>query len=146
MRKSFLALCSSFALSSGLTTDLHAEEVLFESLKITTPNGELSDGFGRTVAVENNRIVVGAPLAGPTNAGSAYVFNTQTGSLINTLEFGNPLTSRFFGNAVALATGVTLIGAPNSFDGGAASLFVNGRESVLLPFSSENGHGHRCQR
>jgi len=138
VKRSYLALAGSLVLSCGLISNLQAEEVLFESLKIVAPDGAPFDAFGRSVTVEGDVILVGAPLdddGNRTNSGSAYSFDAQSGALINKFNFGVPRTSGLFGDSVALAGGIPLIGTPNAFRTGAASTFINGSENILRPFS-----------
>jgi len=141
MTRLHLALASSIALCAGFTANTFADEVLFESIKITAPDGAPFDAFGRSVAVESNTVLVGAPLdddGGRSDSGSAYLFNANSGAFANKLRFSVPRSSGLFGNSVAVFGGVALVGTPNAFNTGAASRFINGQENLLRPFSSEN--------
>jgi len=83
--------------------------------------------FGGAVAVHEGRVVVGAP--GPTyypagvatidDGGAAYIFDLATGEQLAKLQprdssFGPLLSCYNFGQTVALADGVVLVGAPKA--------------------------------
>jgi len=76
--------------------------------------------FGWSVALSGNRALVGAP--GPDNGipmesvGRAYLFDTESGALLETFEDG--IAGGVFGDSVALGEGVALIGAPQDQPGG----------------------------
>ena len=61
------------------------------------------DSFGQSVAVSGNIVVVGAPLvdhSGMTDAGEAYVFNTQ-GEFLTSIQW-NAQNGAGFGQSVAV--------------------------------------------
>ena len=87
------------------------------------PAAQFGDQFGGAVAVVGNLVVVGAPFDDPggiPDAGSAYVFNLDTGALVTTLSNPNPAPGDRFGWSVALAQGgsVFQVGAPFDDPGG----------------------------
>ncbi|MEM1268709.1 MAG: hypothetical protein AAGI08_01550 [Bacteroidota bacterium] len=98
-----------------------------------TPTDGRPQEFGRTVATDGERIVVGAPFR-DNLAGAAYVFGrTASGwALEAELVLRERFSRTFFGWAVAVDNGVALIGAPNDFDQpsspGAAYVFEAGNE------------------
>ncbi|MCA9008092.1 MAG: cadherin-like domain-containing protein, partial [Planctomycetaceae bacterium] len=71
--------------------------------------------FGRSVSVDNNLIVIGAPFqgAGATRAGSAYVYDVSSGStvLVATLDNPSPALNDFFGSSVAVSGDMIAVGA-----------------------------------
>jgi outer membrane protein assembly factor BamB len=82
---------------------------------LTTPNPRFNGIFGYSVAIDNQRIVVGAPDENtPTTsfAGNAYIFNLR-GQLLGTLSSPNPTFTGFFGGSVAIKDKTVVIGAPN---------------------------------
>jgi FG-GAP repeat len=78
---------------------------------LTSPNAQAGGGFGSSVAITRNIVVVGAPFEtadGLSQAGHAYIFNATTGSLIETLTSPNVQENGQFGNLVA-ASGNTVV-------------------------------------
>ena len=87
------------------------------------PTGELFDLFGDSVAIQGNRVVIGAPRPGPfmsglEGPGHAYMFDATNGNML--FEFTNPspdsgLNDSFgdqFGDAVDIDGNNVVIGAP----------------------------------
>jgi outer membrane protein assembly factor BamB len=75
--------------------------------------------FGNSVAVSGSTVVVGAykNLTGASYAGSAYVFDAATGSLLWTLNNPTPAASDCFGNSVAVSGSAVVVGAPDDDTG-----------------------------
>ncbi|MEK6248698.1 MAG: Ig-like domain-containing protein, partial [Planctomycetales bacterium] len=76
------------------------------------PTNTQSDAFGVSVAIEGDRILIGAsggrsplPLSG-----EAHLFDTTTGSLLHTFENPTPSVRDYFGNSVAIDGERILIG------------------------------------
>ena len=99
--------------------------------KLSASDGEALDSFGFSVAVCGDTIVVGAygEDALASNAGAAYVFQDAAGPWIETAKLTAPGGGEgdFFGQSVAAAPGVLVVGAP-LYDGphlinGAAYVF-----------------------
>ena len=82
------------------------------------------DTFGRTVAIDGNLAIVGAPGeddAGGTSSGKAYIFNVTSGALVHTLDNPNAYgTSEddSFGNSVAISGNSAIVGVPDEDDAG----------------------------
>ena len=94
---------------------------LISTLK--NPEPAVNDRMGRTVAIENNIVVVGVSTDNPGGvlaAGSVYVFDALTGSLKLTLDNPDPTTNDFFGRTVAIDNNLIVTGAYNN-DPGAVS-------------------------
>lgn len=121
--------------------------------KLTANDGEANDGFGRTVAVAGNTILVGAnehSHEGINNNGAAYVFEKdQSGSWQQvaklTAHDGDELDR--FGSALALQANLALVGAPFDDDsenaGGSAYLFersMNGDWSQIAKLTADDPH------
>ncbi len=84
--------------------------------------------FGKSVAIDNHRIVVGAP--GEKDKGAAYYFSkSPSESWLHSheytlkLESGDIASQDTFGNAVAINGSTIAVGAPNHGVSGAAYLF-----------------------
>ncbi|MBO6513219.1 MAG: hypothetical protein JJ974_04565 [Phycisphaerales bacterium] len=97
-------------------------------------NGQNTTGgenFGFTIAVQGNLMVVGAPndTFGASRTGSAYFINPVTGTELEYIGPSDDEAFQSFGNAVAMNSAVTLIGAPlkDNADGsiGAVYAFLN---------------------
>ena len=96
---------------------------------LNNPTPDADDEFGYSVAISGNTIVVGAywddTLA--ADAGTAYVFDAASGSLLWTMNNPAPTASDYFGCSVAASDGKALIGAygadGGSMDRGEAYLF-----------------------
>ena len=72
-----------------------------------------STQFGHAVAMMGNRVFVSAPFGGPGDltAGIIYLFDGQTGRLVQTYEPPNPTPSLLFGWSFTVDERVILIGA-----------------------------------
>ncbi|MCB9965201.1 MAG: FG-GAP repeat protein [Rhodospirillales bacterium] len=97
---------------------------------LNNPAPTASDYFGYSVAVSGTTAVVGAYLDDPggvSGAGSAYVFDTTTGTLLATLNNPDPTWGDNFGNSVAMSGATAVVGAPYDDPGGvsnAGSVYV----------------------
>ena len=81
---------------------------------IHNPAAAANDHFGSTVDMDGNLVVIGAPDDDPGGigeAGSIYVYNATTGTLVST--WANPLPSNNdrFGTAVAIDGNIAIAGA-----------------------------------
>lgn len=86
--------------------------------KLTPDDGHDIDLFGFSVALSDERAVVGAPfsdnpVAGP-ESGAAYLFDTQTGAQIAKMAPSDASWGGHFGYAVALHEDVMAIGSANA--------------------------------
>ncbi len=124
---------------------------LLES-KLSANDGRERDLFGFAVAIEGDRLLVGARGARAPflDQGLAYVFKRAGGSWAQEARLASPVAgaNQFFGASVALSAGRALIGAPGLSAGpevpgaGAAFLFSPGdyalRASLQAPQPREN--------
>lgn len=114
----------------------------FQEMSVLAPEDlRAQDGFGKSVALGETGLCVGAPgtdLASLDNAGAAYWFKTQPSG------WGSPrrLTAQDvqknaqFGRSLALASGVLAIGAPGELRGtqrNVGSVFIHSIESSGEP-------------
>ncbi len=145
MRKSYFKIASSLVVLGGLCANVNAQDALLETFKITAPDGAPFDRFGRSVAVEDSTVLVGASFDDDRGdgSGSAYLFNAQTGAFTEKLLFNNGAPRDNFGESIALRGGSAIISAPNSsLDGlraGAASIFRNNQQIDTLTPSAPSG-------
>lgn len=107
--------------------------VWVEEEVLTASDGAASDSFGAAVAIDGDRIVVGAPrndTEAGVDAGSAYVFHRDADQWIEerTLTAADAQLSDRFGSAVAIEASLIVVGAPfedaqNVLDAGSAYVF-----------------------
>jgi outer membrane protein assembly factor BamB len=82
---------------------------------LTSPNEQSEGLFGRAVAASGSVVVVGAPIetvGGHFNAGHAYAFDAETGTLVSTLTSPSPQSQDMFGTSVAAIGNTVVVGAP----------------------------------
>jgi len=94
------------------------------------PNPAADDEFGYSVAGVGNNVLIGALLddTGATDAGSAYLFNGNTGALLQTFNNPNPTPNAYFGYSVAGVGTNVLIGA----QGANSAYLLDGSTGTLL--------------
>jgi hypothetical protein len=110
---------------------------IIEDAKIVASDGEADDGFGSSVAVDGDTVVVGAPeknIDGRGCQGAAYVFVASAGRFVGSLQENARLTASdaatargcsFFGSSVAVNADTIVVGMPPaSFGPGSALVFV----------------------
>jgi hypothetical protein len=94
--------------------------------KLLADDGEANDGFGFSVAISGDRVIVGAHGdSGPngTDSGSAYLFEEINGVWVQQakLTASDGAANDEFGSSVAISGDVAIVGAPgNDGDGSAA--------------------------
>lgn len=99
--------------------------------KVTATDGANGDGFGTSVSIKGDTLVVGAPTAdaGAIDAGAAYVFRNTTGNIWSPqakLVAASAVANAQFGASVATRSSRALVGAPGTSSGaGRAHLFRN---------------------
>jgi len=109
---------------------------------INNPTPESGDSFGWSVAGVGNNVLVGAPLdnTGAISAGSAYLFNGATGTLLRTFNNPTPADDDNFGISVASVGNNILVGSPDngffSSDPGSAYLFNGSSGALVLTFNN----------
>ena len=82
---------------------------------LTSPNAQQGGLFGGSVYLSGKLVSVGAPFEtanGYSNAGRAYVFNANTGKLIQTLTNPNAQYDGNFGTSVSMSGTLVAVGAP----------------------------------
>ena len=95
-----------------------------ELRKLTASDGASGDRFGWNVSIDGNFAMVGAynaTIGGDTYAGSAYLFNVQTGAEIQKYTATDSSATDRFGHGVALSGGYAIAGAYENDDDGASS-------------------------
>ena len=85
-----------------------------------------ADRFGHSLAVSNNRVVVGAPMHGTNDLGAAYIFARNGSSWVQEAKLvGSQAGSNaHFGTAVSLDGNTLVIGAPDEAPSTAGAAYV----------------------
>ncbi len=111
-------------------------------ITISNPAPATGDIFGDSVSISSNYVLIGSLSddAGATNAGSAYLFDATTGSLLRTFNNPTPATADIFGYSVSVSGNYVLVGALNddtgASDAGSAYLFDATTGSLLRTFNN----------
>jgi hypothetical protein len=107
------------------------------------PTPEVDDGFGWSVAgVEETNVLIGAPSdnTGATDAGSAYLFDGNTGLLLQTFNNPTPEVADGFGFSVAATGTEVIIGATSdntgAEDAGSVYVFDSNTGELLQTFNN----------
>lgn len=82
---------------------------------LANPSTQFGGAFGWAVEISGNLLVVTAPsedVNGIHSAGRVYVFNAETGALLETIVSSGPQDLGDFGRSVDLADGLLAVGAP----------------------------------
>lgn len=82
----------------------------------TSPNTQSYGYFGQSVGISGGSLVIGAPnenVSGEIGAGRAYIFNSNSGKLVKTLQSPNTQVEAFFGNSVSINGTEAAVGAYN---------------------------------
>jgi len=89
-----------------------------EIAKLTAYDGQSNDFFGTTVAISNERIIVGAPLEDTTvsNSGSVYIYDLD-GKPLAKMQASDPDLGAYFGWSVAITDTKIVVGAPQKYSG-----------------------------
>ncbi len=81
--------------------------------KLTNPTPASFESFGNAVAMSGNRLAVGAYRDGfgAANSGAAYVFNAETGAVVQSWTNPTPGLGDNFGYAIAISGSTVIVGA-----------------------------------
>ena len=113
--------------------------------KLTAPDGASGDAFGVSVAIDGTTALVGSWLDrdNGNNSGSAYLFDTTTGSLLQKLTAPDGAKGDIFGISVAIDGTTALVGAmfddDNGNDSGSTYLFDTTTGSLLQKLTAPDG-------
>jgi FG-GAP repeat len=96
-----------------------------ELTKLIASDPGVLDNFGYSVAISNNKALVGAPFNDGSNrirdSGAAYVFDVDTGEELVKLNASDSSFNANFGLSVALNGDIAIIGSPFSVTSGGQS-------------------------
>jgi outer membrane protein assembly factor BamB len=109
----------------------------------TSPSASPRDGFGEDVAINGNRVLVGASQddTGATDAGRAFLYDAVTGNLLQTFNNPSPAVGAGFGYSVSLDGDFVLIGTSRNGSQatiGKAYLYSASTGNLLRTFSAPN--------
>jgi hypothetical protein len=112
-----------------------------QHFKLTADDAARGDWFGRSVAIDGEIAIVGAPERAaaftPPGTGSAYLFDVTTGRQLAKLVASDGLVTDEFGASVALGGDLAIVGSPgHDRRAGAAYVFdvtTGGQLSKLAP-------------
>lgn len=124
-----------------------------EQLNKILPNDlTSSDFFGNAVDIDGSTAIIGAYKNNSKGieAGAAYMYDINSGSLIKKLEAYDPTTNDGFGYSVAMGGGYIAIGAPfSSSDTGAVYLYTSSGDLIqkitAYDRSSNSRFGYKVQ-
>jgi hypothetical protein len=88
---------------------------LARELTIANPNPQFGSQFGRSLYTNGTVLLTGAPglnVGGELQAGGAYLFDADTGELLQTFLNPEPQYIASFGESVAIVRNFAIIGAP----------------------------------
>jgi len=112
-----------------------------------SPNEFGGDIFGFSVALDDDRVLIGAPRDNTTgdDVGQAHLFDADTGNLLATFDDPTPTRGDGFGQSVAFDGNRLLIGAPNDDTAGSnvgqAHLFDADTRDLLATFDDPTPTG-----
>jgi hypothetical protein len=136
------AVVSSIAAAALLTPSPVRAQMFNLAQTFNNPTPASSDFFGDSVAISGNNALIGASGddTDGDNAGSAYLFDITTGTLLQTFSNPTPAGGDFFGISVAISGNNALIGASgDDTDGdnaGSAYLFDITTGTLLQTFNN----------
>tara|TARA_R110002096_G_scaffold173781_5_gene348557 strand:+ start:202521 stop:203822 length:1302 start_codon:yes stop_codon:yes gene_type:complete len=112
--------------------------------RFTSPNARSFDGFGGSLALDGDTLVVGAQ-RGSTNQfrGAAFVYDLSTGALLRTLAPSSSSDNDAYGRSVDLNDQYIIVGSPGTNQIGSGKIFLYRRSSYFLveEFFSSNPSG-----
>src|SRR5262245_11401170 len=139
-----LPLCSCLVASIAATAANAPTLALTKT--ISNPAAGNGDEFGYSVALAGASLVVGAPFGDTSgsDAGAAYLFSGDDGTLLQTLQEPEAAAGDWFGISVAAVGENVLVGALGYdtpvHDAGAAYLFDGKTGAVLLKLQEPTPH------
>lgn len=109
---------------------------------LTNPTPEVADYFGISVSIDGNRAIVGAYSddTGADNAGSAYIYDVSTGSLLHTINNPTPALNDYFGYSVSISGNYAIVGAyfDDTGAGDAGSAYIYNASTGALVHTINN--------
>jgi FG-GAP repeat protein len=117
--------------------------------KVYNQQSSFNNRFGRSVAIDDGIVAVGAPVdssSGFINAGSVSLFDAETGNLIRRLHADDPGVGDLFGHSVGIHNGIVVVGAfaedDNGSSAGAAYTFDAKTGEQLAKLLADDGRAN----
>lgn len=121
--------------------------------RLQSPKPTLLDGFGFSVSVEGNQVLVGAPHATGTrgSTGKAFLFERESGKLLRKFVPSSTMGDDLFGLSVSLTPDYVIVGAPRGKGAlrrsvGSVTVFDRNtgesRQVIVSPNQSAAAFGH----
>ncbi|MFI4854189.1 MAG: PQQ-binding-like beta-propeller repeat protein [Phycisphaerales bacterium JB065] len=138
-----LLLTALIGVAAG-AAPLATAQTVNEEFKLTASDGHADDNFGKAVAIDAGRVVIGSPFndkAG-TDTGTVYVYNALTGSEIVKFRASDAAPNDTLGHSVAIDGTLVAAGAMNAdsilySNSGAAYLFDVTTGNQLFKFTPD---------
>lgn len=113
-------ICAAIFICSLLSPSLFAQTVIKGINRFATDEGAINNFFGRSMAFDGNMIVVGAyiDVGIVARTGSAYIFDSKTGTQLHKLTAFDGTAEDWFGGSVAILGDIVAVGAQNDDDQG----------------------------
>ncbi|MCA9274148.1 MAG: FG-GAP repeat protein, partial [Phycisphaerales bacterium] len=123
MRSAYQYRSCLFVALSGVLAATASAQIVYQDNKLIPDDGASNDNFGHAIATDGVYVVVGSPADDDNGlqSGSAYVFDATTGMQLNKLLPADGAAADRFGQAVAIANGIAVVGVRNDDDNGSAS-------------------------
>ena len=107
---------------------------------IDNPNTQagVNGGFGFSVAISGNTVLIGEAVVPTGVIGKVYLFDAVTGTLLREIQNPDPASGDFFGNSIALSADFVLAGAylkddAGGIDSGKAYIFDLKEGDINIP-------------
>jgi FG-GAP repeat len=145
--KTRLLLVSFFFANAMIAYSVHGQE-FNQDHNLIASDGELNERFGRSIAINNGIVAVGAHLDNDNGnrSGSAYLFDASTGAQIAKLLPNDGAVDDEFGYSIAIDNGIVAVGAwrddHNGLRSGSAYIFDASTGEQLFKLLPIDGVAH----
>ncbi len=135
------------------TVNAQGRQISEQGPRLQSSKPTLLDGFGFSVSVEGNQVLVGAPHATGTRGqtGKAFLFERESGTLLREFAPLSPMGDDLFGLSVSLTPDYVIVGAPKGKGAlrrsmGSVTVFDRNtgasRQVIVSPNQSAAAFGH----
>ncbi|MCY3727766.1 MAG: hypothetical protein OXF97_02055 [Nitrospira sp.] len=135
------------------TVNAQGRQISEQGPRFQSSKPTLLDGFGFSVSVEGNQVLVGAPHATGTHGqtGKAFLFKRESGTLLREFAPLSPMGDDLFGLSVSLTPDYVIVGAPKGKGAlrrsmGSVTVFDRNtgasRQVIVSPNQSAAAFGH----
>lgn len=135
------------------TVNAQGRQISEQGPRLQSSKPTLLDGFGFSVSVERDQVLVGAPHATGTRGqtGKAFLFERESGTLLREFAPLSPMGDDLFGLSVSLTPDYVIVGAPKGKGAlrrsmGSVTVFDRNtgasRQVIVSPNQSAAAFGH----